>query len=518
MNLFEGRDIRVVARLFDEDKKNLVITFTGRAASPPVEKGFGEAYLIKRGVSAIHFISNDNHWWQTPEPAEAIAELHRRGLIGPDRRITLYGSSMGGYAALILSGLIKPKRIVLFSPQFSIDPKRVPFEKRWRAYAAKLNFAYDDMAAGIDHESEIKAVYDPFFKPDRQHIELIEKIRPVDHVHVRFAGHNTARALEELGIITRVIDALLFKEDGERELVGLYRQMRHASTLYWYGLSQVLSEHGHRAASMFAAAVAVKILLHSGRMKDRVLRLDILQWAISAACRSDKLLLAKLWLAELEKVETSTSRTAYSRALVAQVEKNWPEANRQATIAAGRRRSDAPPAALKLEALARTSGPASAMAYLEELPPVLRRSPPVLLAHAHLLADAKDWAAALEILQQYIRHERLDPAARALSARCLVELGRPDAALKQLSPVLHYHIASDRLFEEIAKLVENERGARHAGKLTARHKRYSRRFSTVLSALDSTDWNDRNELAKKLSNLFRTKALPLKELSEIAAL
>jgi|GEM_PF-336369 len=505
MNIFEGRDIRVVARLFDEDKKDLVITFTGRAASPPVEKGFGEAYLIKRRVSAIHFISNDNHWWQTPEPAEAIAEMHRRGLLGPDRRITLYGSSMGGYAALILSGLIKPRRIVLFSPQFSIDPKRVPFEKRWRAYAAKLSFDHDDMAAGIDHEAEIKAVYDPFFKPDRQHIQLIEQIRPVDHVHVRFAGHNTARALEELGIITRVIDALLFRESGERELVDLYRESRHASTLYWYGLSQVLSEHGHHAGSTFAAAVAAKILLHSGRMKDRVLRQDILRWAISAACRSDKIELAKHWLEELEKVESSPSRTAYSRAQIAQAEKNWPEADKQATLAAGRRRTDPPVAALRFEALAHTSGPKSAMAFLDELPAALRRSPPLLLAHARLLADAKDWAAAMEILPQYFRHVRLDPAARALCARCLMELGRRDAAMKQLNPVLHYHIASDSLFDEIAKLVEKERGTRHADKLKGRHRRFSRRFNTVLSALEAVDWDDRNDLAKNLASLLRAK-------------
>src|SRR5260221_10915465 len=103
MDIFDGRDIRVVGRLFDESKENLVITFTGRAAAPPVEKGFGETYLIKRRVSAVHFISKDNHWWQTPEPAAAIDELRNRGLIGGDRQITLYGSSMGGYAALILS-------------------------------------------------------------------------------------------------------------------------------------------------------------------------------------------------------------------------------------------------------------------------------------------------------------------------------------------------------------------------------------------------------------------------------
>jgi hypothetical protein len=484
MIIYEGRDIRVVARLFEEDKSNLVVTFTGRAAAPPVEKGFGETYLIKRRASAIHFISKDNHWWQTPEPMEAVAELQRRGWAGADRRITLYGSSMGGYAALMLSGLIKPRRLVLFSPQFSIDPKRVPFEKRWRAYAAKLSFDYDDMAATVDREAEVKVVYDPFFKPDRQHVELIEGIRPVDHVHIRFAGHNTARALGELGIITQVMDGLLFGDLHARELEQLYRRSRAASSLFWYGLSQALARHGHRAGAMLAAAAAAK-LLDRGRMKDRVLRLDILRWTISLACDSNMLELARTCLAELEALENSTSRAAYFRALIARAEGNWREADTQAEAAAGRKLNNPLTAALKIETTSRAASPEAAMDMLKALPAAARRAPPFLRAEANVLANSGEWTAALDVLKRYFRHERLDPLARALCARCWQELGRADAAVKRLNPILHYHIANDRLFAEIVQLVESERGVRHAEKLRGRHKRFTRMYRSVLSALDT---------------------------------
>jgi hypothetical protein len=494
MIVYEGRDIRVVARLFEEDKSNLVITFTGRAAAPPVEKGFGESYLIKRRASAIHFISKDNHWWQTPEAMEAVAELQRRGWTAADRRITLYGSSMGGYAALMLSGLIKPRRLVLFSPQFSIDPKRVPFEKRWRAYAARLSFDYDDMAACVDHEAEVKVVYDPFFKPDRQHVELIEGIRPVEHVHIRFAGHNTARALGELGIITRVIDGLLFGDITARDFEQLYRQSRAASSLYWYGLSQALARHGHRAGAMLAAAAAAKILLDGRAMKDRVLRLDILRWTISQACDSNMLELARTCLAELETLENSTSRAAYFRALIARAEDNWLEADAQADAAAGRKRNNPLAAALKIETTSRATSPEAAMDMLKALPEAARRAPPVLRSEASALADAGQWTAAIKVLQRYFRHERLDPQARALSARCWRELGQADVAVKQLNPILHYHIASDRLFAEIVQLVESERGPRHAEKLRGRHKRFRRIFASTLASLNATSKDDRAEL------------------------
>lgn len=180
----------------------------------------------------------------------AIGKLRERGLIGRGQDITLYGSSMGGYASLILSKLINPRRIVVFSPQYSIDGKRVPFERRWRSYAARISFEHDDMAAGIDPAAEIKIVYDPFFLPDRQHVKLIEGHRNVEHVPVPFAGHNTARALEELGVITRVIDQLLFGDFQVRQFLHLYRQTRARSSLFWYGLSQALARHNHHAGAM----------------------------------------------------------------------------------------------------------------------------------------------------------------------------------------------------------------------------------------------------------------------------
>jgi acetyl esterase/lipase len=501
MEIFDGRDIRVVARLFPEAATGIVITFTGRAANPPVEKGFGETYFLKRRISAVHFISKDNHWWQTPEPTAAIEELKNRGLLGGDRRITLYGSSMGGYAALILSRLITPRRMVLFSPQYSIDAARVPFEKRWRGYAARLKFDYDDMEAGIDHDCEVKVVYDPFFIPDRQHVALIEKLRPVDHVPIRFAGHNTARTLEELGLITQVIDELLFGDFSVPKFLRLYRPARPASSLFWHGLCQTLHRHGHHAGSALAAIVAARIMLTRGRMKDPVLRRDLLRSAIAAACRADMPALARSWLAELEKTETSSSRVAYARAMIAGAEGNWLACSKQIDKALGGKGNDPAQVALKIEAMGHVSGWSTALAYHKTASTDLKRSLPVLLAHARLLAGDQKWDVAIEVLNKYLRHDGLDPAARLLCARCWLQLGQPDTAMKQLSAILHYHLASDRIVDEVAALMEKGRGPRHAEKVRGRHKRFKRLFSAAMTALDDADWQNPGRTIEALRGL-----------------
>lgn len=501
MDIFEGRDIRVVARLFEESGKDLVITFTGRAAAPPVEKGFGETYLIKRRVSAVHFISKFNHWWQTPESAIAIDELRSRGLLDGGRRITLYGSSMGGYAALILSRLIKPKRIVVFSPQYSIDAGRVPFEKRWRTYAAKLKFDHDDMAAGIDHDAEIKVVYDPFFEPDRRHVQLVEKLRSVEHIPVRFAGHNTARTLEELGLITRVIDELLFGAFSIHGFVQLYRRARPGSCLFWYGLSQTLLSHGHRAGALLASSTAAQIMLSGGRMKDQVLRRDILRSAFAMACEADMPALAIAWLTELKKVESSTTHVAYAQALAARAAGDWQQVAKQLDRLVEKKGGEAAPTALKVEAISNVAGSSAALEYWEGLQPHLKRSPLLIRVQAHLLADTQDWSKALAVLRSYIRHDGLDPVARILCARCWFAAGDPEAAMKQLSPILHYNIPSDKLADEMIQLVEKGRGQRHAHKIRARHKRYKNLFETVMTLLNSIDWRDQNLATEALRSL-----------------
>lgn len=310
---FEGRDLRVILRLFDDDP-NLFITFTGRTPKPPVPNGFGEAFFLKRRLSAVHFISKANHWWQTPEVSEAIDALRKAGILSGKRQITLYGSSMGGYAVLIRSGELKPHQILTVSPQYSIDGKVVPFEERWRNYAAKISFDYDDMDAGLDRGARILVVVDSFFRPDRLHLRLIQDHRPVEVVRISFAGHNTARALEEIGLATRLVvevaqgrfDSMAFCRD--------YRLGRSASCLFWYGLAEYLAERGRRGWAFAAIALSAHLMLFGTRMRDPTLQREILLLAIelSAEARLGGPVLR--WLAAFETHASSPRLVARTRA------------------------------------------------------------------------------------------------------------------------------------------------------------------------------------------------------------
>jgi tetratricopeptide (TPR) repeat protein len=486
--LFDGRDIRVVAQVFEGAEQSLVVTFTGRAAKPPVEKGFGEAYFEKRRISAIHFISKDNHWWQTPEVWQAFDVLRNLGILAPGRDIILYGSSMGGYAALRFSGALRPKRIVVFSPQYSIDGIKVPFEKRWRDYAAKLDFSHDNMEGAIDGDAEILAVFDPLFRLDALHIRKFEAHRPVTRVGIPFAGHNTARFLGEIGTLGEVTKSLL---DGSFDLAAFrreYRELRQTASLFWHGLAQSLQEHRRPAASAVAALLAVKLLHALDRMRDRSLQIDILHGGVAAAAAAEQRRQAEAWLAELRRLAGSSWRTAVAASLAARASGDSAAALKEAEAAVAKRPEDLSLHALHARCLVEAGNPGTALAVIEQRPREQQQAPALLLARGRAEAALGRWEEAKATLRRFCGLERRNAEARFLLALCWLETGRPDAVLRQLEPVLHTAMADSRLARDVISLLHRSGHLDHARSMQARQGCFDRICDLVLS--QQTDgWN-----------------------------
>jgi len=506
MTLFEGRDIRVVSRLVESHRNELVITFTGRSANPPVEKGFGEVYLAKKGISAIHFISKANHWWQTPEPLEAIEKLKRDGLLA-DRRLILYGSSMGGYAALIYSRVLKPENIILFSPQYSIDARKVPFERRWRNYAAQVKFDHDDMAAGFDADASVKVIFDPFFKPDARHVDLIETLRPIERVSIPFAGHNTARVLGELNMITETTDALILGSFDGGAFLRRYRRERDSACLFWHGLSETLMQHQHEAAAAVTAIAAAEILERGGRMRDRSLKLDILHAGVLAAQTLGRTELVAAYAAEIKSADPAGHRTALVESIAFRVAGDLDAAIAAAREAVAGKGSDVAYCALLADLLVENGRPDDAMIFVTGLTVRLQQSPAVLVATARACMAQERIVEAKELLRFACREKRRNVEARVLLARCWALTGRPDAVPKQLAPVLDRVVAHPVLARQIAELLA---GAGAVGKVKRLEFR-QRRFAAICDAVAQPDplgWADVPAAVARLRSRVRSAADP----------
>ena len=98
--IFNSPDIQVKHAPGGTDVCFVTFTSLGRGHI----HGFGEKFLGPRGLSAFHFISKWDHWYQPASVLQGIrvvkALIDERGF----SHVVTYGASMGGYGAAAYSG------------------------------------------------------------------------------------------------------------------------------------------------------------------------------------------------------------------------------------------------------------------------------------------------------------------------------------------------------------------------------------------------------------------------------
>jgi hypothetical protein len=183
--------------------------------------GFGEYFLRDRAVDAVHVIGRDNNWYQYPELPEAVAAIATAAR--PYRRVISYGSSMGGYAAVRYGGAAGAETALAISPQFSIDPMVVPFERRWDAEARQIDFALERRWTPASVATAY-ILYDPRTL-DRRHVALFAARGRVVRVPMPNSGHSIARFLADYGLLQQ---AVLDVAHGAFDAAALRRAARAA--------------------------------------------------------------------------------------------------------------------------------------------------------------------------------------------------------------------------------------------------------------------------------------------------
>lgn len=57
--------------------------------------------------------------------------LHNEQFLEQFENVVFYGASMGGYGASVFSAAAPGSKVIMISPQATIDPKKVPWENRY---------------------------------------------------------------------------------------------------------------------------------------------------------------------------------------------------------------------------------------------------------------------------------------------------------------------------------------------------------------------------------------------------
>lgn len=253
--LFESENLVIKVRA-QSDKSRWVVTFDNYGIGHGFERlGFGEAFFADNGVSALHVMGRREDWYQYPEIKQALAAV--REFTKGASRVMTYGSSMGGYAAVRFAGPCAAHIALALSPQYSIDPRRAPFEKRWLSDSRRIEFLRE-IDGPITSETRTIIAYDPR-TDDRRHVELIKGDIDIEEIPAPFTGHPVTTFLSEIGLLKSMVISSLEGTVDAKECRKLIRTSRSNSSIYYASLAEFSKDRNEeRAKSLAEHAVSLK--------------------------------------------------------------------------------------------------------------------------------------------------------------------------------------------------------------------------------------------------------------------
>lgn len=210
----------------------------------------GGDFLADSGFDVVNVNSIRNDWFQSmpPEAFDAIDRAIKP--VGYHQRVAL-GSSMGGFAAICFSRLLKCDRVLAYSPQFDASPA---FDGRFAPATADLAWRYRITSDSIASNCDYCFVYDDR-DHDATHVARLRALIAPDHVReivLRHAGHATVYYLFEIGRLKEVTLAAL--TGGPAPLRALRSDRRRSRQFLKVLSERVALRHPELAARIKALA------------------------------------------------------------------------------------------------------------------------------------------------------------------------------------------------------------------------------------------------------------------------
>jgi hypothetical protein len=244
--VFEGASV-IVRTLIDMPGDAVIITFTSRREQPkPTRAGFGVAFFAKRRIPAVHIISLQNHWWQTPDMAQALAAIDDLRLGERFSGITTYGSSMGAHGALVFSGRLQAHRVLAFSPQFALNGRGAAWNSHWATETKELQelHRFED---GCSRTAEIVVAADPLRSFDMLHVDAMRRERTITFLPIPFGAHPPMRYLSDRGLLTPLVEGMVAGGLDIARFRQRIRAERRRNLSHLLGLARMLHKRGGKA-------------------------------------------------------------------------------------------------------------------------------------------------------------------------------------------------------------------------------------------------------------------------------
>ena len=200
--IFEDEQIRVI--FLKRNSKELIFSFGDLITRAKGLSINAEKSLAKYDYNVIGIMPKQKSWF----PVSSMQNMmqHVRPILDQFDTVIGYGGSMGGYAAIKYSKLLKMNRIIAFVPQYSIDPQQVDDRRYAEFFDVALHRDMQICPEDVSPESEYIIVYDPYYAEDREHyLKIKQQLASVYTLHLPFTGHDALSVLASSSLLNDFI-------------------------------------------------------------------------------------------------------------------------------------------------------------------------------------------------------------------------------------------------------------------------------------------------------------------------
>ena len=234
--IFDGSHLRAVLR--PGTKNRLMVTFDyrmdGKAGFSPDNHS---TQFARMGLAQLSIKTSTNDWFINPDTTALEQVLSR--LAPAYSNVQLLGFSMGAYGALRFAKALQARTLIAVSPQLSIHPAVVPFERRYLAEGLGFDPGLGDLRSQAMPGLRGLILIDPFVSADRAHAALIQKLfAALQIVRLNFGGHPAFGVVRDAGKGWTVHHAAAAADPKPGLIIAAHRDGRRHSSAYWRRLAQ----------------------------------------------------------------------------------------------------------------------------------------------------------------------------------------------------------------------------------------------------------------------------------------
>ena len=207
MKIFYEDDFLKISYSNEFKSDRCLVVFTGVGHAMGAIDIQREEFYNQHKLGMVIWITDKKRSWGNNLNIKKISSAVKK--FSENRKIYIIGNSMGGFLAILFSKFLEAKKVIAFSPQFSVCPDIVPDEKRWMNHRQFIDeYRYKDLSDSFDRNTKYALLIGDGQHEDIHYSKFIKfsLLSNIELIRFKDTGHKVASNLKDLNLLNQSID------------------------------------------------------------------------------------------------------------------------------------------------------------------------------------------------------------------------------------------------------------------------------------------------------------------------